>query len=126
VEGLLRKGFTLVETVFSLSLIALVIMMVFNLFPSSSMAVHRSKQELHAASLAQARLEELRSQPFPQLLPGASPLPVVELDGVKYARRQEIARKNDRLTDLKVTVTWTDGRRDHTLTQEAYVARLPR
>lgn len=101
-------------------------MMVFNLFPSSSLAVHRSKQELQAASLAQARLEELRSQPFPRLTPGASPLPAVEVDGVKYGRRQEIARKNDRLLDLKVTVDWTDARRTHTLTQEAYVARLPR
>lgn len=111
---------------FSLSLIALVVMMVFNLFPASSMAVHRSRQEIQASGLAQARLEELRSQPFPELKPGASPLPEVDLDGVKYGRRQEIIQKNDRLLDLKVTVTWTDRNLPHTLTQEAYVARLPR
>ena len=63
----MNRAFSLVETIASLSLLTVVMMLIFNLFPTSSVAVHKAQQQLQATSLAQSHLEQMRAQPFAAL-----------------------------------------------------------
>ena len=120
----------MVETVFSVSLIAVVIMMIFNLFPASSLMVHRARQEMQASTLAQTRLEQVREQPFRSLQPGLYALDPVTVDGVVYRPTREVyrvpAQDPARLLGIRMTVRWSDREMPHELSQEVFLARFPR
>src|ERR1017187_9943997 len=74
----------MIEMVFSMSLIAVVIMFVFNLFPLSSVAGHRAHQQIQASALAQASLERTRPLTLSSLPVGTLVLPSVSVEGITY------------------------------------------
>ena len=108
----------------------MVIMLVFNLFPASSLAVHRSQQDLQAASLAEGALEAMRAEPFEELTVGARDPELVEQDGLVYSLNRQVLKVDgpspERLLGLRVTVRWEERGKRHQLVQEAHVARFPR
>jgi len=63
----MRRGFSLIETIFAASILSIVIMVLFNLYPSSLLAVRRAEHRLEATTLAQSILESKRAMPFSQL-----------------------------------------------------------
>lgn len=63
----MRRGFSLIETIFAASILSIVLMVLFNLYPSSLLAVRRAEHRLEATTLAQSILESKRAMPFSQL-----------------------------------------------------------
>jgi uncharacterized protein (TIGR02598 family) len=61
------RGFSLVETIFAASILSIVLMVLFNLYPSSLLAVKRAEHRLEATTLAQSVLEKKRTRPFGEL-----------------------------------------------------------
>lgn len=123
-----RRAFTLGETVFALSLTLLVLMLVFNLFPTSAVAGQRARQQLRASSMAQALLEEARARPFASLR--TERMAAVEEDGVRFLPTQEVlpvpGEDPQELVSVRVTVRWDYQGLPRQLSQETFVARLPR
>ena len=60
----MRRGFTLLETIFASVLFAFVILFVLNLYPGSMVAIRRGETQIVADNFAQSILEDLRSRSF--------------------------------------------------------------
>ncbi|HEY4002564.1 MAG TPA: prepilin-type N-terminal cleavage/methylation domain-containing protein [Candidatus Xenobia bacterium] len=126
-----RRGFSLVEVIFAASLLSLVMLMMFNLYPTSLLTIRQAEHRLQANSLAQAVLESYRAGPFASTYGGTatvspgvvnsfqspSGLPSYGIDGVQYWTEALASPSIDgagscRLVDLRVTCFW-DERSDH-------------
>ncbi|MHB2019229.1 MAG: type IV pilus modification PilV family protein [Candidatus Xenobia bacterium] len=74
--GARRQGFSLIEVIFAASLLSLVMLMMFNLYPSSLLTIRQAEHRLEATALAQSILEQYRAGPFSTLttilLPGGT------------------------------------------------------
>lgn len=62
-----RAGFTLIEVIFTASLLALVFLVVLSIFPTAMFSVRQTEHRLTANNIAQAILDECRSGPFVNL-----------------------------------------------------------
>ena len=60
----MKRGFTLLETIFASVLFAFIILFVLNLYPGSMVAIHRGETQIVADNFAQSILEDLRSRSF--------------------------------------------------------------
>jgi type II secretory pathway pseudopilin PulG len=125
------RGFSLVETVFAMTVLSLVGLFVLNLFPTASLAVHRAAHELQAEALAQSVLEEMRATPFAAHEPdSSSALPRRTVEGVDYHPVLEVyvpaGEDAQHLKGLRVTVRWEYARKAHIVAHEAWIANLPR
>lgn len=124
------RGFSLVEVVLSFCLLTVVLMLVFNLFPTSAVAIERARMETQANSMAQARLESARLKPFKELTVGSNVSEVVKEGADQFEIVQSVNKvageSQDRLVSVKVTVDWEYRKRRHQSIQEAYVFRLQR
>lgn len=60
----MKRGFTLLETIFASVLFAFVILFVLNIYPGSMVAIRRGETQIIADNFAQAILEDLRSRSF--------------------------------------------------------------
>lgn len=58
------RGFSLVEVIFAASLLSLVMLMMFNLYPSSLLTIRQAEHRLQATAKAQAILEQDRAGSF--------------------------------------------------------------
>ena len=120
----------MVETVFCISLVAVVLMLIFNLFPTSSIAVHRARQQLQASTMAQSQMEALRSHSFQEFKAGKLAPLKSRVEGVDYTLSSEVyaipGEDPGRLLGLRATASWSDQGRLHEVSQEAYYARIPR
>lgn len=125
----MRKGFSLIETVLATFVLSLITMAVFNIFPSSVMAIKRGEMELEADSLAQQQLEEYRARSFDSLALGNAPLTSpVTLSGTAFQVSTRVAAvpgsNVDHLKAVVVTVDWTHSARSHTITREAWIVSV--
>lgn len=123
------RGFSLIETILATFVLSLITMAVFNIFPSSVMAVKRGEMELEADSLAQQQLEECRARPFDTLTVG--PLPAVApvtVTGTTFAIRGRVrpvaGSSVDHLKAIEVTVEWTHSAKSHTIIREAWIVSV--
>ncbi|MBT9584574.1 prepilin-type N-terminal cleavage/methylation domain-containing protein [bacterium] len=127
----MRRGFTLLEVVFSLALCCILILLLLGMVPSLIAGSQRTAQELQAGDLAQSLLEKQRTRPFAQLTPGVTTLPqLYTLDGT-YTPVLEIDAvpgepNADRVRRLAVTVNWSERGRAHHIRSEVYVAKIQR
>jgi type II secretory pathway pseudopilin PulG len=62
-----RRAMTLIEVIFTASLLALVFMVLLSIFPTAMFAVRQTEHRLTANNIAQAILDECRSGPFSNL-----------------------------------------------------------
>lgn len=125
----MKRGFSLVETVLATFVLSLITMAVFNIFPSSVMAVKRGEMELEADSLAQQQLEEYRARPFDSLVLGNAPaIPPVTVGDTAFAVSTRVAAVPDSDVDhlkaVVVTVDWTHSAKSHTITREAWIVSV--
>lgn len=120
----MRRGFTLVENLMAFTLIALVIILLLNLFPSSMATVRRSEQRYQALTLAGNVLEQQAALPFGKLVPGSS----VESKSGDFTVRTEVVKVDGEdvswLKGVRVTVSWTWQEQQREVVRELRVHRL--
>lgn len=112
------RGVTLVELILALVVFSLLSLAVLTLLPSSMLAVKKADVHLRADALAESLLEHYRVQPFGTL--AGETLPYEE----PFSRRLDVTPRGSRLKELKVTVSWEDGRRS--VVHSVLVVNLPR
>lgn len=121
-----RRGLSLLEVVFTASLLAVVLMILMNIIPTAMLSVRKSEHRVVAQTVAQAVLDECRAAPFSRLVSNqslntASPGPLGDLlrrckqegnDHVVFEPRLVVSSVSgttvprDSLCQLEVTVTW--------------------
>ena len=107
-----RRGLTLVEMILAVFLLSEVMMMLFNLYPSSLASVARSDQTVQADLIAQSLLDNAQANPFASLTAGYSQdLPAQTLNGTSYSPHMDVltvaSRDPSLLLSLRVTVSWS-------------------
>jgi short subunit fatty acids transporter len=118
VSGVSRvRGVSATETIFSLFLLTILVVLVMNLFPATMLGVRRSEQKLQAEEIAQSVLAEQMARPFLELELGQRELPPVKLNNREYQVSLGISehpdRPSDRLRRIEVTIAWVHrGRRE--------------
>jgi Tfp pilus assembly protein PilV len=105
------RGVSIAETLIAIFLLALLILAVFNMFPTTVLANRQGSERLQAVSVAQSALAEARSRPFGELTIGMTEsLPEKATRGTTYMSQLKVLAPDqgspDRLKVLEVTVTW--------------------
>ncbi|MBS2035972.1 hypothetical protein JST97_13365 [bacterium] len=67
-----RRAMTLIEVIFTASLLAIVFMVLLSIFPTAMFSVRQTEHRLTANNIAQAILDECRSGPFSRLTTNTS------------------------------------------------------
>jgi type II secretory pathway pseudopilin PulG len=99
----MRRGYSFLEVVVACSILAVVLPLLFNLFPASLRAMKRSGQLQQAVTLAEYRVDEAALLPHPG---GATDLnQSVTLDGRQYQVTRTYTAIDIYRTDMTVTVT---------------------
>lgn len=132
------RALSLVEVIFTVSVLALVFMVLLNVLPTSILSVRKSEHRLTAGSVAQAVLDECRSAPFEyweadNSYDTASPAPVGPLlqrcrrtlaDGVVFEPKMQVGpvtgsgAPRATLAQIRVTVVWTARNESLSLVRE--------
>ena len=124
-----NSGISLAETIFSLFIVSLIVILVSSLYPGSMLSVKRSEHRLVASNLAQSTLEEYLQRPFDELDEGDHLLPPHSEAGVDFERTLTVLRDSevdfDLLRGYRVTVNW-EFRVQQKLTREQWRARVSR
>ncbi len=107
-------GFTLIEVLVAISLIALAIAGLTSMGVLTIQADSHSRRQSVAVSLAQAKLEELRvlRRSHADWAVGLHRETAMEEDGAEYTREWEVEtdyNNYERLSRVMVTVSWDDG-----------------
>ena len=125
-----QRGLTLVEVIVSLTLIAALVVLVFNLFPGSLLSTARSEQTIQADLMAQSALERKAAEAFSQLVIGeVEDLPEVVRNGVHYHGTLEVVSapaSPDYLKGLRATVTWESRGVQRQVVHESWVSSVRR
>lgn len=139
-----RRGLSLLELIFTATLLALVFMVMLNLLPGSMMSVRQGEHRVRANALAQAILDELCSGPYSQIqndgnytVASANPIgamlgrqdrelddgtvldPVVEVSAVPGISRRSIAH-------VRLTITWKERSGFHKIVREMDISSVLR
>lgn len=129
----LRRGFSLIETIFSSLVIALVVLTVFNLFPSAMVAVKRSETQVQADLLAQSLIDQMKIRPINQLrdlITLGAQTNTVRIDGTDFTHTVEVSNLStppeELLLSVHVTVDWRLRNKDYTVERESWVHAIPR
>jgi Tfp pilus assembly protein PilV len=67
-----RRGLSLLEVVFTASLLAVVLMVLMNVIPTAMLSVRKSEHRVLAQTVAQAVVDECRAAPFSRLVSNQS------------------------------------------------------
>jgi len=124
------RGFTLLETLVSLVMVSMLVMVVYNLLPLAFVATRQAGRETQADALATSLLEEYRAKPFSHLVPGTLRPDAVTVGGTTYLPVIRVSQPTGpgagRLRHLEVEVSWTHGNRAHSARYSLDVVDLPR
>lgn len=122
------RGFSTVETIFSAFIVCTVMMAMFNLFPTASIAIRRADLKTTANALAGQCLEEYRAMAFEDVQLGPSLKRFRESRGVQFTLSPEVVKEPgtdpDLLKIVRVGVSWKDGKRDFSVTHEAWLVHV--
>lgn len=115
-------GVNLMEVVVSTNILAVVVLLTFNLFPGSFLALEscRTRSEAHAAAVS--LLEERSALPYAAHQLGEEKV----AEGLTLTVAPAPGAATDRLLELQATASWTDFSGSHRLTQSCYVVNLER
>ena len=91
-----RRGMTLIEVIFTASLLAIVFMVLLSIFPTAMFSVRQTEHRLTANNIAQAVIDECRSGPFANLVPNAT------VDKTTPGALGDIVRRCDQKGDDKM------------------------
>jgi type IV pilus assembly protein PilV len=116
---MMRKGFTLIEIVISLAILAIGLVGVLSLFPIGFDAARRSVNSTQVAIYAHEHLEQLKNTAFPALgiTTGAFPDP-------SYSWSQSVSTIDDAgaLEQVGLTVSWQYRNRPYNQVFTTYVS----
>jgi len=121
---------TLIEMIITSSLLGLILLFLFNIYPNSVMAIKHGEHRLKAACVAQSMLEQKMSYPFYDIdtIPDLSK--IEGEDGTIYALCYETSNIPDTnsqmLRRIKVTVTWEERMGRYSLFKECDVCDIRR
>lgn len=106
----MRRGFTILETLFAAGVLLIVLMAVIEILPSASLASKRADQQMTADALAQGKLEASRVAPYASLAPSSEDVP---LNGTRYHVDTAVgpppaALGTSHAKQVVVTVSWQD------------------
>lgn len=125
-------GLTLAETIIASCLLGLVVLAIFNLLPTSLMAMRQAEQQIRADQIAQETLELARQLPYEDLavgMPAPQPAAVHEA-GVVFTPAVEIYQVSgtqvDEILRIRVVVDWRFRGLDKRVSQETYRANVRR
>lgn len=125
-----RRGFTLMEVIVSTTVLAVASLLVFNLFPTSFLAIHTAGARIEAQDLASSILEQRRSLAFSQFQAGTVETlkPVVTASHTRLcpslATRAVSGVDPSRLVELDATVAWSDPSGHHKVEMSCYVLHI--
>ena len=114
------EGFSLVELMIAITLIGIGILSLAALFPVSMRKVSRGDLESRATFQAEAKIEELKREPWATLVNAAS-ADTVETVFVRNWTVQEDAPVLGMKT-VSVTVSWADGRGPRSILLSSYLS----
>lgn len=126
-----RSGLALLESILAASLLAGVMILLFNLYPTAAMAVRQSQDQLTADSIAQSILDELRVASFNSLVVGSTVnrTPIVRGDVTFRPTVQVFATGGDTaiLVGARVTVSYDSVRgKPRQVVHELYLLNMER
>lgn len=128
-----RRGLSLLETVLSFCIVALMVVMIFSLYPAAMSTVRLSGQKLQADALADSLLEQYQAAPFDSLAPGSEPsLPPVDGQGTRFQPVVQFEEVSDPEVDagllrrIRVSVSWTEHGMTRARIREVVRARVQR
>lgn len=124
------QGFSLIEVIVALTLLAVVINLLFNLFPTSILGLRQAEHQIAADSLARSLIETQRAQPFSQMVP----LPPTDMDpvpgpgGVVFQPTLEIldVGTSGNTREVRVVVSWQVQNKSREVTHAVYVSKIRR
>ncbi|MEW6280461.1 MAG: hypothetical protein AB1758_17675 [Candidatus Eremiobacterota bacterium] len=126
----MRRGLTLMETVVSCFVLALVLIALFNIFPTSMYALKQGENQIVADQMAQSVLEVYRADSFEFLDAnlGTVTLADQKLGGVTFRSDLEIfnppGTRDDLVKGLRVTVNWTFQGKIRNVVRETWVSAV--
>lgn len=127
------RGFSLIETVVSASLLAMVLLVIVSTLPSVYLVQNRGRYRLAAHQLAQSLLEERRALPFTALnVNSVTPLDPRIIDGTTIQLKPTLEVKAvsghqpAHLLDVRVTVTWEFQSKTESVVHELRLLNLRR
>ena len=109
-NSLNSKGFTLIEVLISLVILAISLLALAGLMTTTTRNTASGGRLTEAATFAQDKLEELRAMPWNSLIPGS-----VNTDnpagstGIQYIRTYRVNQLNPSLKELEITINWNDA-----------------
>ena len=135
------RGFSLIETVLGMAILALVLMAALALLPLSLQSMRGSEHQLAANTWAQEIIDQCAAGPFESLIPGthnasnSRPLsPILQTrtleDNVVLQAEVEIqpgpGDTSGRLRCLDVIITWKEKQQDKKLVRHRRISHLRR
>ena len=127
----MRKGFSLLEVVFSTSFLFMVMLALCTLIPSAARMVAKSRYLLIADSLARRTLEDYRARDFDTVAPGPGLAAVETREGVTFTPTVKVTKLPgvgdfDFSKRVSVKIQWSVRGIDQVLEKEAWLANIPR
>lgn len=117
----MRKGLSLLETIISTFLFGMVLLLVMNFVPTSTLSLAQGERRTRAGLLAQSQLNEARARPFGTL----ESTPLYQQDDMSW-QLEVRSEKPGRLKALKVTVGWQERGETRRLVGEVWTANVTR
>lgn len=124
-----RRGFSLVELIITTTLMGFILLILFNLYPQSVMAIKHAENRLKAATLAQSLIEQKRAGPFTDIATQPTNEEIYALTGdlpwkVDYECVAIPDTDPTKIVKVTVTVSWTERRsRQWTEGTQQYILR---
>lgn len=118
------------ETVISIFLVSMLMILLLNLYPGSVLAVRQAEQIQRADRLAQSLLADGLARPFGSLVVGTvEPMSAVVASGISFNRQLEVVAVDgdvNLIKGLRATVSWDDRGRQRRVVHEVWVPKIPR
>ncbi len=126
-----QTALTLTETIFALFLVGTVLVLLFNLFPTSVVALRSAEARNRAHRIADGIITRQMSLPYSQLVvSGPTPLTPVSSGGVTFQPALEVFQLPGRnplyLRGVRVVVRWENGNKPQEIRQEVWVPNARR
>ncbi len=127
----MRRGFTLIETIFTCLLLGFLVLTIFNLYPSSFIAIKRGEGVLQADAISQGVLEDMRSRPFETIRDDLNPaFANVVYGGTAYQTNVTVfnvtGANPNYLVACNVRVSWNLQNHTKQVVHEAHFANVRR
>lgn len=98
---------------------------VFQMYPTSFLAIRRGENQIEATEMCRSVLEDYRSRPFASLQPGELDLGDQEGAGkVVFHRHLSLRAVSPRTVELRVRVEWTVRRKTYVSEHALYVSKV--